>query len=302
MVRRSPPLTTVNKRLELPDGDFIDLAWLPGGSGPIVVVLHGLTGSIQSKYARGLLVQVQALGWRGVLMHFRGASGEPNRLARGYHSGETGDFDYVVKRLRRRHPKAPLAAVGYSLGGNVLVKWLGEQGQNSCLSAAVAVSVPFDLGRCAQAINQGFSRTYQANLLKDMRRIAVEKFAQVEAPFQLPDLAGCKDFFSFDDAFTAPLFGFENVQDYYAQASSRQYLPAITTPTLLVHAQDDPFMSPQVVPDATELPPAVRLELSAHGGHVGFVSSNRLGRPNYWLEQRIPDFLRAQLANESPGK
>lgn len=296
LARPSPALTTVSERLELPDGDFLDLAWLPGGDGPIVIVLHGLTGSIESKYARGLLAQLQALGWRGVLMHFRGASGEPNRLARGYHSGETGDFDFLVKRLRCKYPGTPLAAVGYSLGGNVLVKWLGEQAENSGLKAAVAVSVPFDLSLCAHAINAGLSRIYQARLLQAMRQIAREKFTAIEPPFALPDLDALQDFFAFDDAVTAPLHGFADVHDYYTQASSGQYVHAIKTPTLILHALDDPFMTPAVVPDKASVPAAVRLEVSAHGGHVGFVAADRLGRPSYWLEQRIPAFLREQIS------
>lgn len=295
-VRPSPRLVTRVERIELPDGDFLDLDWLPGGRGPIVIVLHGLTGSIQSRYARGLLAQIQCQGWRGLLLNFRGARGEPNRLPRGYHSGETGDFDYVVQLLRRRHPQAFLCAAGYSLGGNVLLKWLGEQGGKSSLSAAVAVSVPFDLALCAQAINQGLSRHYQAHLLKSMRAMARLKFSRLEPPFPLPDLDTLTDFYNFDDAFTAPLHGFEGVDDYYTRSSSRQYLAAIKTPTLIIHAEDDPFMSPAVVPAPQELSAAIRLELSKHGGHVGFVAADAWGRPSYWLEQRIPEYLQARLA------
>ncbi len=294
-LRPSPALDTVNERVELPDGDFLDLTWLPGGNGPLVILLHGLTGSIDSKYVRGLMRQLQTLGWRACLLNFRGASGEPNRLARGYHSGETGDFDYVVKLLHQRYPQVPLAAVGYSLGGNVLLKWLGEQSGDSVLRAAVAVSVPYDLAGCTRAINRGLSRAYQAHLLKAMRRAAEEKFSRIEPSFALPDMAALTDFYAFDDAFTAPLFGFADAREYYRLSSSRQFLPAIKTPSLLLHALDDPFMSPAVLPEESELPPAVRMELSRHGGHVGFVAADALGAPSYWLEQRIPQFLQTLL-------
>lgn len=302
-LRRPPPLQVARERLELDDGDFLNLAWLPEPDGaaadtPLVMVMHGLTGSIDSKYARGLLRVVQGLGWRGLLLHFRGAGGEPNRLPRGYHSGETGDFATVLARLRRRYPAAPLAAVGYSLGGNVLLKHLGERGADTPLAAACAVSVPFDLDLCARAMDRGLSRAYQRHLLGNMRRAAERKFSLIEPPFALPDLRRLRNFRTFDDAFTAPLHGFAGVDDYYARASSKPFLKHIRVPALVLQARDDPFMTPAVVPAEEDLADSVRLELSAHGGHVGFVAGDRFGRPVYWLEQRIPAFLREYLSKE----
>lgn len=299
-VRQPPPLDVEHERLDLDDGDFLNLAWLPepesaAADTPLVVVLHGLTGSIDSKYARGLLRVVRDSGWRGLLMHFRGAGSEPNRLPRGYHSGETGDFTALAERLRERYPRAPMAAAGYSLGGNVLLKYLGERGTDTPLSAACAVSVPFDLSLCADAINRGLSRAYQSHLLGNMRRAAERKFALIEPPFPLPDLNGLTDFRAFDDAFTAPLHGFDGVDDYYARASSGPFLKDIRVPTLILQSRDDPFMDPRVLPDPADLAESVRLELSTHGGHVGFVAAGRFGRPVYWLEQRIPAFLRERL-------
>lgn len=303
-LRPSPPISVERERLELPDGDFLDLAWLPaphaGDDAPLVVVLHGLTGSIESKYARGLLRRVQARGWRGVLMHFRGAGEQPNRLARGYHSGDTGDFGFVLDLLRKRYPAAAMAAVGYSLGGNVLLKYLGERKSETPLSAATAVSVPFDLAICAESINRGLGRAYQRHLIDSMRAALERKFSDVEPPFPLPDLAGLTDFRTFDDAITAPLHGFEDVDDYYTRASSRPFLRHIEVPTLVLHSADDPFMAPEVIPRADELSRAVRLELSEHGGHVGFVAADRWLRPVFWLERRIPAFLEELLPCEEP--
>jgi predicted alpha/beta-fold hydrolase len=293
-LRPRPQLEVRRERIELPDGDFLDLDWAEAGAtpdAPLVLLLHGLTGSIESKYARGLMRCVQARGWRAVLMHFRGASGEPNRLPRGYHSGETTDVDYIARLLHAREPQTPLAAVGYSLGGNVLLKWLGEQGSNLPLRTAVAISVPFDLRLCAEAIRQGFSRVYMNRLLRLMRAGVQQKFQRIEAPFPLPRLHRLRDFFEYDDAITAPLHGFAGVDDYYNRCSSRPFLRHIRIPTLILHARDDPFMSPQVVPHAHELSEQVRLELSEHGGHVGFVSADARGRPVFWLEQRIPAHL-----------
>lgn len=293
--RPTPALTIDHESWHLPDGDVIDLAWLPDRAQPpdtpVVVVLHGLTGSIDSSYARGLLRQVRARGWRGLLMHFRGAGPRPNRLPQGYHSGDTADIGRLLRRLREDYPSAPLFAAGYSLGGNVLLKYLGEQGDAAPLNAAVAVSVPFDLDRCATAINRGLSRAYQAHLLTHMRAEIRRKADIVARALTLPDLDTLRDFRAFDDAVTAPLNGFADAADYYARCSSRPFLRYIRVPTLILHAADDPFMHPDVVPQAGELAPCVRLELSAHGGHVGFVAGDRFSRPRYWLEDRIPRFF-----------
>ncbi len=303
-LRGLPPLAVEPERLELEDGDFIDLSWLRDGDlakdAPLVVVLHGLNGSLESKYARGLLRQVAAHGARGVLVHFRGAA-QPNRLSRSYHSGETGDLGIVLARLRERYPRAPLGAAGYSLGGNVLLKYLGEQGGDSLLSCAVAVSVPYDLKICAHAMQQGFSRLYQSHLINGMREIVEAKVRDGIIDQPLPELRGLRDFPSFDDAITAPLNGFADAQEYYERASSRSFLKSIRTPTLVLHARDDPFMSPDVVPRADELSDTIRFELSEHGGHVGFVAAGRFGTPVYWLEERIPSYFRGRLPGFEPA-
>ena len=297
IARRHLYIKTKRERLTLPDGDFLDLDWALGApeSSPLVLMLHGLEGSLRSHYAGGLLQSLNRAGLRAVLMHFRGCSGEPNHLPRSYHSGETGDLDWVIGELRRREPHLPLAAIGFSLGGNVLLKWLGERAERVPVQAAVAVSVPFSLAIAAQRLDSGLSRLYQAYLLRKLRHSLVLKRQRMMLPIDLPELRGLHNFRRFDDAVTAPLHGFANVDDYYARASSRPFLKRISCPTLILHAMDDPFMSPAVLPAPTELSSSVRLELSAQGGHVGFVTG-RWGRPTYWLEQRIPDFLIATLA------
>lgn len=296
LLRYRPRPVLRRERLELPDGDFIDLDWTGEGDGPIVVVLHGLEGSSDSGYARGLLQAAHQHGWRGVVLHFRSCSGEPNRLAKSYCAGDTGDLNLVVELLCRREPDVPLTAVGYSLGGSVLLKWLGEQGERAPLAAAVAVSVPFLLERAARRMTQGLSRLYQWHLLRACKANYRDKFRyRSAAPAALDELAALGNFYRFDDRITAPLHGYSGVADYYERASCRQYLRGIQVPTLILHALDDPFLLPEAVPDESELGPGVTLELSQRGGHVGFVAGRIPGRPHYWLEERIPVFLGGQL-------
>lgn len=274
----------------MPDGDFLDLAWTSHGSGPIVVILHGLEGSARSNYARGLLAAVHRRGWRGVLMHFRGCSGEPNRLVRSYHSGETGDLAYVIELLRQREPQTPLATIGISLGGNVLLKWLGERRADAPIRAAVAISVPFLLGPAADRLNRGFSQLYQWHLLRQLRRGIARKRTHTSLPLTVT-VSRLKCFRDFDEHVTARLHGFAGAEDYYTRSSSRPYLRHIGVPTLLLQARDDPFMPPTVLPEPDELSSAVTLELSERGGHAGFVAGPWPWRARYWLEERVPEYL-----------
>jgi predicted alpha/beta-fold hydrolase len=230
-----------------------------------------------------------------VLMYFRGCSGEPNRLPRSYHSGDTADLRHVLARLAARGNREPLAVVGYSLGGNVLLKALGERAGMESVRTAVAVSVPFNLDRAAQRLEQGFSRVYQRYLLNKLRRSYRAKLSVHPMPVPDERLDALDTFRQFDDAVTAPLHGFRGVDDYYARASSRQYLRAIETPTLIVHAVDDPFVPADAIPTENELGPGVTLELSLHGGHVGFVAGALPFRARYWLETRICAHLRDHL-------
>lgn len=299
MHRLKAPISR-GERVVLPDGDFIDLAWATNGldaTTPLVILLHGLGGNVHSVYVSSLLRALNQSGCRAVLMHFRGASTEPNRLPRTYHSGDTTDFDFLIKRLTQQEPHTRKAAVGISLGGNVLLKWLGETGSQSLLQAAVAISVPFQLNLVADRINQGFSKVYQTYLLRSLRKIFSKKLNQ--SNFQLPyphrSLTSLKCFWTFDEYVTAPLHGFPHVHAYYREASSRQYLSKINTPTLILHAIDDPFMTPEVLPKLNELSDSITLELSTHGGHVGFITGKIPGRPVYWLEKRVPLYLLPHL-------
>ncbi|WP_407293247.1 hydrolase [Stutzerimonas zhaodongensis] len=299
--RRAPLLKRRRERLWLADGDFIDLDWHGPheADAPLVLVLHGLTGSSSSLYVLGLQRRLASQNWASVAINWRGCSGEPNLLPRAYHSGASDDLSEVIKHLQAARPLAPLFAVGYSLGGNVLLKYLGETGQAAPLQKAVAVSVPFRLDQCADRIGLGFSRVYQAHFMREMVTYVRDKqrlFASkgdeehLSALHRLGSLKGMRTFWDFDGRFTAPLHGYANATDYYRRASSRYFLPDIRIPTLLIQAEDDPFVFRHSIPEPDELSATTILELHATGGHVGFVEGTPL-RPNYYLERRVPEWL-----------
>lgn len=290
--RRRISIPWHKERVELADGDFIDLAWNTITGGPIVMILHGLEGSLYSPYATGMMEALTRQKCRAVLMHFRSCSGELNRLPRMYHSGETEDVAEVVRYLLTHEPKTPIAAVGFSIGGNVLLKWLGETGANNPLAAAVTISVPFELENSVDRLNHGFSRIYQRHLLRCLQKKIVAKCDAQRLPFSLPPIMTLRTIREFDEHVTAPLHGFHNAKNYYRIASCRQYLKQVRVPTLLLQAKDDPFMTEKAIPAPHELPDKVTLEVYEHGGHVGFISGWIPGRARYWLEDRVPLFLK----------
>lgn len=293
LTRRKIKTLVRRERLVLPDGDFLDLDWIgESRSGPIILILHGLGGSIHSPYVRGITEQCAMLGLRPLVMHFRGCSGEPNRLARAYHSGETGDLSFVVNWLIKREAHVPLTAVGYSLGANVLLKWLGETKDNNPLQAAAAISVPFMLQQAADHMMQGAARFYQWWLLRDLHQNLKEKSKQVPLPVTLTKT---KSFWEFDEQVTAPLHGFSSAKDYYQKSSCKPYLKTIQTPTLIVHAKDDPLFPASIIPTAEELSPAITLEVTERGGHVGFIAGRYPWCAEYWLENRISRYLNTFL-------
>ncbi len=278
------------EQLELDDGDFIDLCWSKSLSSKTVLVLHGLEGDINSHYINGILYQLEQAGCRPVLMHFRGCSGRINRLARAYHSGETGDLAYVVEHIKNITGSYPYAVIGFSLGGNVLLKWLGETGKKNPLKKAVAVSVPFKLQDAAKRLERGVSKIYREHLLVSLRKTYIEKFKTVKSPLNV-DVNQLKSFWDYDDKVTAPLHGFSGAQDYYDKCSSKQFLKSISVPTRIIHSSDDPFMFESTSPVDEELSSSVDFLLTKNGGHVGFVSGSVLSKLRYWSEDKIIEFI-----------
>ena len=293
------------ERWNTPDGDFIDLDWVDESSTkletqnpesatsrPLVVLFHGLEGNSGSHYATELMAAVRTMGWRGVVVHFRGCSGEINRLRRAYHSGDSAEIDWILRRLRHAHPLSPLVAVGVSLGGNALLKWLGEQraAATEVVSAAAAVSAPVDLMAAGNALDAGFNLIYTRNFLITMKRKTLAKLARY------PDLCDCermqrsRTLREFDNAVTAPLHGYRDTDDYWTRASSKPLLREIAVSTLMVNAQNDPFLPPQALPRRDEVASNVYLEFPAAGGHVGFVEGVFPGTLA-WLPRRVLGFF-----------
>ena len=285
-----PPFPKVNRqRLELEDGDFIDLLWSETRAPQTLLILHGLEGSIHSAYAKRILNYCNRHQIAAILMHFRGCGGELNRLLRGYHSGETGDLRRVIEHLKS-NGISDIALLGYSLGGNATLKYMGEAKTDAAVRCATAVSVPMRLDICADTMDLGFARIYQRILLGrliDKMHLKRELIDRHDRKF--PEPRKMRNFRLFDDAFTAPIHGFDSAEDYYRRCSAKQFLRGIDKPTLIIQSHDDPFMNPGVLPAEEELSDFVTLELSARGGHVGFIGG-RLW-PEFWLEKRIHRFL-----------
>jgi uncharacterized protein len=290
---KAPSPAYRRERWATPDGDFIDLDWLDGpNEAPLLLLFHGLEGSSASHYARALMVAVQARGWAGVVAHFRGCSGELNRLARAYHSGDSDEVDWVLRRLRERFPTRRLYAVGVSLGGNALLKWLGERESvaGDVIAAAAAVSAPLDLAACGHHLGRGFNRVYTAHFLRTLKKNAAQKLVRFPGIFDGHRMAGARTLYEFDDVVTAPLHGFLGADDYWRRASAKPLLRGIRVPTLLLNARNDPFLPAHVLPGPDEVSSSVVLELPHEGGHVGFVAGSLPGRLD-WLPQRLLHFL-----------
>lgn len=296
-----PPL--VREMLELPDGDVTVVDWLTDipkttEYSPLLIVLHGLESSAKSTYARQLLHAAAGEGWRAAVLHFRDCGDYRNRLPRRYHAGETSDLRYFLHKLRTDGHAGPLLAAGYSLGGNVLLKYLGESAADTPLLAAAAVSVPLNLHTSSEALSRGFSRFYQNYLLRRMKKSVARKFDRFTAAFDWDRAMNAGTFAEFDDAVTAPLHGFANKDDYYDRCSSAGFLGSIERPTLIINALDDPFMTPEIIPDESSLSEYVTLEVSAGGGHVGFIEGGTPWQPLYYLPRRIIAFFRSELATQ----
>lgn len=283
----------------MPDGDIVALERLSGDGAPKLIVLHGLEGSSRSPYVRGLLAGARARGWSADVIVFRGCGGEPNTARRFYHSGETTDLDEIVRRLRVENPGAPFVFAGFSLGGNVLLKWLGERGDAAGAVAAAAVSVPYDLERGARHIHAGFSRIYEYNFLASLRRKAAAKRSRFPDLPSDEDLLRMRSIFDFDDRVTAPVHGFRNASDYYTRSSALGWLPLVATHTLLLSARDDPFLPPDVldqVEHAAHANERLYPEFVPRGGHAGFVEGAFPWQARYYAEARVLEFLAAGIA------
>jgi uncharacterized protein len=293
--------------LATPDGDSLVLDWTDGSPGsPILVVLHGLEGSSYSVYIQGTLAHAARRGWRGVAMHFRSCARDPGDLERMiangrprlYHSGETEDLDFLVRTLAAREA-VPLAAIGASLGGNVLLKFLGEKGARSGLRAAAALSTPYDLAAGARHLESGLRRLYLEPFLKTLRPkalFAAERFPEAAARIDVEGVRRSRTFREFDDAATAPLHGFAGADDYYSQSSSLRFLSRIGTPTLCISAIDDPFLPGWVLGRArSAASPNVEFLTPNRGGHIGFVEGPWPWLARYWAEETAVAFVAGHL-------
>lgn len=303
-LRLRHPLALRRERVDTPDGDFVNLDFAVDGAGreevrpgePLAVVLHGLEGSSASGYVLQTLRELAARGIRGVALNFRSCGGEPNRTPRFYHSGDTGDLAFVLGLLGERWPGSPLGAVGYSLGGNVLLKYLGERGEESRVRAAAAVSVPFDLGAGATRMERGMGRFYTWRFLTSLRAKYHAKREMLDREVDGARVLAARTFREFDDAATAPLHGFRDAEDYYARSSSAGYLDRIRVPTLILHSTDDPFLPTEAVPrEAIRANPFLAEGFTDAGGHVGFVGGTPWA-PEFWAEGEAARFLAEHLA------
>jgi uncharacterized protein len=295
--RRVPKVATVAECLPMPDGDAIDLHHLEAADGaPRLLLLHGLEGSRHSHYVGGMLAQASMRGWGATLMLFRGCGPSPNVSRRFYHSGETTDLARVHALLRERWPRSPWLLAGVSLGGNVLLKHLGEVGAgvDRRVRGSVAISVPFDLEAGARKISRGFARVYDRSFLRSLRRKALAKLERYPDLFDRSRLLQARSVFEFDDIVTAPVHGFASGIDYYRQSSSLGFLPRITVPTLLLSSLDDPFLPREILDRARQVAaqnPALTLEITEHGGHVGFIGGSTPWRASYYAERRTFEFF-----------
>ncbi len=285
--------------LELPDDDFLEVALFGERSRPMLVLLHGLEGSYQSHYAQRVIRQSLANHWQVAVVHFRSCGRELNRRMNSYHSGASGDLQSAVEALDNRFKSINKVALGFSFGGNVLLKWLGENPKQTSFLAAMAVSVPLKLDKCADAISQGFSQVYQKHLVDLLIEKTKKKLAlELPGPQLSPaiNFNSIRNFWQFDHQVTAPLHGYSSAEDYYRRASSYYFLPFIETPTLILHALDDPFMSPDVLPGKSGCGSCVIIEASEKGGHVGFIDHWRFREHSCFLAQKVTHHFKSYLS------
>lgn len=291
---RVPEVTYRRERLELDDGDFLDFDWVDGQPGqPVVVLFHGLEGDSDSHYARDLMASVRQQGWGGVVAHFRGCSGEDNRLPRAYFAGDSAEIERILRHVKAQHPDSPMYAVGVSLGGNALLRWLGESGAAAAnlVERAAAVSAPLDLTAAGNALDQGFNRdVYTARFLVTLKAKALRKARQFPGTLDADAIAAATSFREFDTLVTARLHGYIDADDYWRRAAAKPVLPMISVPTLVINAKNDPFLPASALPSPAEVSSAVTLEQPDTGGHVAFPSGPFPGNID-WLPTRLLTFF-----------
>ena len=283
------------ERWATPDDDFIDVDFAQPepayGAAPILVLFHGLEGSSASHYARAIMRTFADLGWRGLVAHFRGCSGEPNRLPRAYHSGDSDEGDWILRRVHARWPQARLHAVGVSLGGNMLAKWLGERAEEAqFVTAAASVGSPLDLAAGGAALGRGVNRVYSKMFLATLKPKARAKLERFPGTADADRLRASRNLYEFDNAYTAPVHGFRNTEDYWARASGKPWLGGVRVPHLVLNALNDPFVPAESLPRAAEASRFVQLEHPGEGGHIGFARSPFPGRLDF-IPQRLREFF-----------
>ncbi|MDQ2963117.1 MAG: alpha/beta fold hydrolase [Pseudomonadota bacterium] len=293
---RRPQVAFRRKRIDTPDGDFIDFDWLetPAAedNAPLVVLFHGLEGNSRSHYALALMAHLRSIGWRGVVPHFRGCSGEVNRRPRAYHSGDYTEVAWMLETIRALEPGTPLFAVGISLGGSALLNWLGREEHRAAriVTAAAAVSAPLDLTAAGIAIEQGLNRIYSRHFRATLVPKAIAMARRFPGTLDATAIVRVDSMYGFDQIVTAPLHGFTGTDDYWQRASSKPWLKAVAVPTLVLNARNDPFIPASSLPMRAEAGPAITLEQPDHGGHAGFPQQRFPGRPD-WLPQRLVTFF-----------
>jgi predicted alpha/beta-fold hydrolase len=295
-----PAVAYRRERWEAQDGDFIDVDFVDGVPGrPLIVLFHGLEGSSDSHYARAVMAAAAARGWSGAVPHFRGCSGEPNRAPRFYHSGDAHEIDWILRRLRTR-AQGKFYACGASLGGNALLRWLGEsQHQADIVDAACSVSAPLDLARGGEALSSGFNLLYTRMFLRTLKPKCLLKLDQFPGLFERAALLAARDLYAFDNVVTAPLHGYRDTDDYWHRASARHVLGDITVPTLVLNARNDPFLPAIHLPRRASA--KVTLDYPEQGGHVGFAVGAAPGRLD-WLPRRLMNFLEGGAASGAPQR
>ncbi len=292
LFRRVSGVHYQRQRIDTPDGDFLDLDKSAVGSGRLAIILHGLEGDSSRSYVLGMVKAVNKRGWDALAVNFRGCSGVCNKQVRFYHSGDTQDLETVISHVTANQKYSELALIGFSLGGNVILKYVGERGTqtNSLITKAVAFSVPCDLESSSNHLAGSANRIYLKRFLRMLRKKIRMKMAIMPEQINDHDYKTIKTFKEFDDRYTAPMFGFSGAEDYWRKASCKPFLASISIPTLLVNAADDPFLTDLCYPtEEAKNNPRFFLEIPKFGGHVGFLGFN--SAREYWSESRTLSFL-----------